>query len=95
MQGDGKKAEGGPNSNSSTSTNTTNASSVLDFLQICGKLKTTKRTGWVNHKVALPESISDHMYRMGIISFLFDASNNNLNRERMIKMALVHDMAGV
>jgi len=67
--------------------------SVLDFLQICGKLKTTKRTGWVNHKVALPESISDHMYRMGIISFLF--TNTNLDRERMIKMALVHDMAGL
>jgi hypothetical protein len=25
--------------------------------------QTTKRTGWVNRGVALPESIADHMYR--------------------------------
>ena len=80
-----KKQKGGATVNA-------HAASVLDFLQICGQLKTTKRTGWVNHKVHLPESISDHMYRMSIISFLF--TDTSLNRERMIKMALVHDMAG-
>ncbi|KAL6051264.1 HD domain-containing protein 2, variant 2 [Balamuthia mandrillaris] len=71
------------------------ASGVLEFLRICGALKTTKRTGWVNSEVHLPESISDHMYRMAVISFLFgnEKGASGLNKEKMIKMALVHDMA--
>ncbi|KAL6074103.1 HD domain-containing protein 2 [Balamuthia mandrillaris] len=72
------------------------ASGVLEFLRICGALKTTKRTGWVNSEVHLPESISDHMYRMAVISFLFGnekGSASGLNKEKMIKMALVHDIA--
>eukprot|EP00026_Physarum_polycephalum_P011759 Phypoly_transcript_12002.p1 GENE.Phypoly_transcript_12002~~Phypoly_transcript_12002.p1 ORF type:complete len:352 (+),score=43.57 Phypoly_transcript_12002:26-1081(+) len=66
-------------------------SKVLDFLLICGKLKTTKRTGWVNHHVKLPESISDHMYRMGILSFLID--DEKIDKTRAMKVALVHDLA--
>jgi len=67
------------------------ASNVLDFLLICGRLKATKRTGWVNNKVVLPESVSDHMYRMAIISFLI--TDPLANRDRAIKIALVHDLA--
>lgn len=33
-------------------------------------LQTTKRTGWVRKGVRDPESISDHMYRMGIMSLM-------------------------
>eukprot|EP00275_Glaucocystis_incrassata_P001562 EC123335.1.p1 GENE.EC123335.1~~EC123335.1.p1 ORF type:complete len:192 (+),score=31.90 EC123335.1:74-649(+) len=65
-------------------------SSVIEFLNICGKLKVTKRTGWVNHNVKLPESVSDHMYRMAIIGFLAPPA---VNRDKVIKMALVHDLA--
>lgn len=42
---------------------------MLDFLLIVGKLKTEKRTGWVNNKVPQVESIADHMYRMAIMAF--------------------------
>jgi len=64
---------------------------VLQFLHICGKLKTEKRTGWINNNVFAPESICDHMYRMGIMSFLID--DPNIDRTKCIKIALVHDMA--
>jgi len=45
----------------------------------------------VNHNVHLPESISDHMYRMSIMAFLLD--DKTIRRDHCIKMALVHDLS--
>jgi len=46
-------------------------SDPLTFLsEICGRLKTLKRTGWVRHNVPLPESDSDHMHRCAMCSLL-------------------------
>ena len=67
-------------------------SNVMDFMSLVSKLKTTKRTGWINHGVHLPESIADHMYRMGLISFLV-TDISNIDRDKCIKMSLVHDLA--
>lgn len=70
-------------------------SDLLKFMSLVGKLKSTKRTGWVYRGVQSPESVSDHMYRMAIMSFLLSGRKNdaNINRDRCIKLALVHDMA--
>ena len=40
---------------------------ALNFFSVVGKLKTTLRTGWVDHKVPQPESVADHMYRMTML----------------------------
>jgi len=40
-------------------------SNAISFMRIVGQLKTLKRTGWVDNKVNLPESVADHMYRYG------------------------------
>ncbi|RKP14072.1 HD domain-containing protein 2 [Piptocephalis cylindrospora] len=64
---------------------------VLSFLHLVENLKRTKRTGWVEHGIKGPESISDHMYRMSIMAMLVD--DPALDRTRCIKMALVHDLA--
>ncbi|KAJ2536422.1 hypothetical protein EV175_006809 [Coemansia sp. RSA 1933] len=70
---------------------TTRASSVIDFLSIVERLKRTKRTGWINNGIDGPESIADHMYRMGIMAMLIE--DCRLDRTRCIKMAIVHDLA--
>ena len=45
--------------------------------------KHLKRTGWVNHKVSEPETVSGHMYRMAMMSFLFGSkSNPSVDRDR-------------
>ncbi|KAJ1732298.1 hypothetical protein LPJ61_002110 [Coemansia biformis] len=67
------------------------ASSVIDFLSIVERLKRTKRTGWVNSGIAGPESVADHMFRMGIMAMLID--DESLDRTRCIKMCIVHDLA--
>lgn len=66
---------------------------VLAFIQIVRLLKTQKRTGWVDKGIPLSEteSIADHMYRMSIISLIIP--NTNINIDRCVKIAVVHDIA--
>ncbi|KAJ4848220.1 hypothetical protein Tsubulata_014391 [Turnera subulata] len=66
--------------------------SAIDFLTLCQRLKTTKRKGWVNHEIKDPESIADHMYRMSLMA-LIAGDLRGVNRERCIKIAIVHDLA--
>ncbi|KAJ8445398.1 hypothetical protein Cgig2_010756 [Carnegiea gigantea] len=67
-------------------------SSAIDFLTLCRRLKTTKRKGWINHGLKGPESIADHMYRMALMGLIAD-DIPGVNRERCIKIAIVHDIA--
>ncbi|CAI5515115.1 unnamed protein product, partial [Closterium sp. Naga37s-1] len=53
---------------------------------------TLKRTGWVKRGVQGPESIGDHMHRMALMAFVLSGVER-IDRERCIKMAIVHDVA--
>lgn len=55
-------------------------------------LQHTKRTGWVLRDINDCESISGHMYRMSILTFLLDGTEG-LNQIRCMELALVHDLA--
>ncbi|KAI4344342.1 hypothetical protein L6164_011578 [Bauhinia variegata] len=68
------------------------ASSAIDFLSICHRLKTTKRAGWIRKEVKDPESIADHMYRMGLMA-LIAQDIPGVDRDKCVKMAIVHDIA--
>lgn len=68
------------------------AGSAIDFLMLCQRLKTTKRTGWVNHGLKETESIADHMYRMAVMAII-SADVPGINRDRCVKMAVIHDIA--
>ncbi|KAL6842633.1 hypothetical protein ACP4OV_027477 [Aristida adscensionis] len=68
------------------------AASAIDFLTLCHRLKTTKRKGWINHSIKGPESIADHMYRMALMALIAD-DLPAVDRERCIKIAIVHDIA--
>ncbi|XP_042501467.1 5'-deoxynucleotidase hdd1 isoform X2 [Macadamia integrifolia] len=70
------------------------ACSAIDFLTLCHRLKTTKRKGWLNHGIKGPESIADHMYRMALMALII-GDLPGVNRERCIKIAIVHDIAEV
>lgn len=79
------------------------SSYVLIFLQIISELKTQRRTGWLDFNISDCESISDHMYRMGVISTLLPSTVTNilssgqeivtLDKARCVQIAIVHDMA--
>ena len=69
------------------------AARAVDFLHLTQALKTTPRTGWVNHGVDKPESIADHMYRMSLMAMVAAKSMPELNQDRCVKLALIHDLA--
>ncbi|KAL9271462.1 5'-deoxynucleotidase HDDC2-like protein [Drosera capensis] len=65
-------------------------SSAIDFLTLCHRLKTTKRAGWVKRGVESPESVADHMYRMGIMA-LVAPEIPGVDCDK--RMTIVHDIA--
>ncbi|MCJ1424972.1 hypothetical protein MMC29_002860 [Sticta canariensis] len=70
-----------------------NPTSPIPFFHLLERLKTTKREGWRKYGI-VGESISDHMYRMAIITMLApEPLASTLNIPHCTKMALVHDMA--
>lgn len=72
----------------------TNPTSPIPFFHLLERLKTTKREGWRRFGILSGESISDHMYRMSIITMLApEPFASTLNIPHCTKMALVHDMA--
>ncbi|KAI3775337.1 hypothetical protein L1987_49909 [Smallanthus sonchifolius] len=79
-------------SSSSSPSPSPSPSSAIDFLTLCHSLKSTKRAGWVKRDIAGPESIADHMYRMGLMA-LIASDAPGVNRDKCIKMAIVHDIA--
>jgi putative hydrolase of HD superfamily len=64
---------------------------MVDFLLTVGKLKTEKRTGWVNNKIPLAESIADHQYRMAIMGYFIRSPTRDPAVTATV--ALVHDIA--
>ncbi|KAF9210575.1 HD domain-containing protein 2 [Podila verticillata] len=77
----------------SRSTKAQSVRGTLQFLHIVEKLKRTKRTGWINNGIKPAESIADHMYRMSIMALLIDEKTAGVNKDRCLKMAIVHDLA--
>ncbi|KAG7461011.1 hypothetical protein MATL_G00204980 [Megalops atlanticus] len=70
---------------------TYNMKNMLQFMKLIGQLKRVPRTGWVYRNVKQPESVSDHMYRMSMMALTI--TDSNINKDRCVKLALVHDMA--
>ena len=56
------------------------ADGVIEFLNLCTRLKTTKRTGWVENNIRGAESIADHMHRMGVMAVLINDPALDRNR---------------
>jgi len=65
---------------------------LIKFMQYVNKLKNIKRAGWIERKIENPESIADHSFRTAVMAMIF-AKKNNLDENKLIKMALVHDIA--
>jgi len=67
---------------------------LLNFLIEVGKLKGKHRRGWQLHQIKNPESTAEHIFRMTILAWVL-GSKKKLNMERVVKIALVHDLCEV
>jgi putative hydrolase of HD superfamily len=66
---------------------------LFDFFYLVAELKKTPRSGWKN-KVGIerPESVADHSYATAMMAMVL-SDLYNLDTEKIIKMALLHDLA--
>lgn len=67
---------------------------ILNFFIEVGKLKRKYRKGWQVYQIKDSESTAEHIFRMTIIAWLL-SKRKNLNQERIIKIALVHDLCEI
>ncbi|MFH0949229.1 MAG: HD domain-containing protein [Candidatus Aenigmatarchaeota archaeon] len=64
---------------------------LLKFFDEVSKLKEIKRTGWVERGVKGSESIADHSFMVALQTLVLGYSKK-LNIEKVLKMAIVHDI---
>ncbi len=68
---------------------------LLKFFSEVGKLKRISRKGWILRNIKNPESIAEHTFRAAIMGWFLGAKKGGLNVEKLIKMALIHDICEV
>jgi putative hydrolase of HD superfamily len=71
------------------------SSGLARLLGFAGRLKRLKRTGWLDRGVPPEhaESVADHTYRTALLAWLAAAADPALDRDRVLKLALIHDLA--
>jgi putative hydrolase of HD superfamily len=69
-----------------------NEEKILKFFQEVNKLKYIKRTGWTERGVKNAETSAEHSF-MAAFQALVLGSKRDLNMEKVLKMALVHEIA--
>lgn len=67
------------------------ASCILKFTRKAQRLKRIQRKGWVRAGVKKPESVADHSYACAMLSMIV-GDLYGLDTERLIRMALLHDL---
>ncbi len=68
---------------------------LVDFFHEIGKLKGKPRRGWVINDIKNPESIAEHTFRAAVMAWVLGDKKKNLNIEKVLKMALMHDLCEV
>jgi putative hydrolase of HD superfamily len=65
---------------------------IIEFTKLVGKLKKIQRTGWVTRiGMRHPESVADHTFRVAILAMVL-ADMKKLDTEKVMRMALLHDL---
>jgi putative hydrolases of HD superfamily len=66
---------------------------LIRFLHRAGRLKHIPRTGWLDRGVPAgeAESVADHTFRVALLAWL--AAGPGMDRDRVLKLALLHDLA--
>jgi len=69
-----------------------NPKQIVEFMIVAGKLKWTKRSGWLREKMPEPETVAEHTFRVAILSRIL-ARYLNLDANKLTSMAIFHDLA--
>ena len=64
---------------------------IIKFLHKVGDLKEIKRSGWIRKGIINPESVAEHSFRTAILALVL-ADKFNVDKDKCIKMGLMHDI---
>jgi len=65
---------------------------IFRLLKRVNKLKENRRRGWMLHDIANAETTAEHTFHLALLVWLAGEKKNDIDTERAMKMALVHDM---
>ena len=70
-------------------------SDLASLFRTLRNLKRIRRTGWVDRGVPPDEveSVADHSFLTAIVAWVVASDNSDLDADRVLKMALIHDLA--
>ena len=66
---------------------------INNLVEILGKFKDLKRSGWLMFNVNLPESDADHSFGVALLTTIL--APHNLNKQKCMELALIHDLAEI
>jgi len=64
---------------------------INNFIEIIGKVKDLRRSGWLKRNVPCPESDGDHMFSTAFLVLLL-APEYQVNKCHCLELALTHDL---
>lgn len=64
---------------------------IVRFLTMVGRSKKILRSGWVREKIKDPESVAEHSFLLSVLAMVL-ADQLGVDKEKLIKMALLHDL---
>ncbi len=68
---------------------------LIKFFIEVGELKKMPKKGWVLREVKNPETIASHTFRAVLMAWILGNRKTGLNMERLLKIALIHDLCEV
>ena len=77
-----------------------NYSAFIDLFLRANESKRIPRTGWGMHGIPTPESVAEHTYSLSFLTLqlapmLSDRHNYPLNINKLVKMAILHDLGEI
>lgn len=67
---------------------------TIEFLSKIGKSKKIVRSGWIREKIKDPESVAEHSFLLSVLAMVL-ADQLGIDKEKLIKMAILHDLGQV
>lgn len=68
---------------------------ILDFILDVGKLKKMPRLYWMLRGIKDPETVAGHIFTLTIMAWIVGREKKELNMEKLLKMALCHELSAV
>ena len=64
---------------------------INNLIDILGRVKDLRRSGWVKRNIPVPESDGDHMFSTAFLVLML-APEYKVNKEHCLELALTHDL---